>query len=212
MKLFTVIMQPHIVAHHLTRRAIRRFPGIPESDESYLAMFTGVQNIMQAAAASGGLKLLAYPLRWPIPEHMALDDEGRIAQGAGVTLDALFAWMKSFDPDIISNRQSLDDFWKELQGDDASTESETKMENGARIIGDFAQVPHGQKMQQYETNKMLYISAALDALSDNPEGEASEKQRVITWITSVYGGSEETWKRIIKVDDIITVKNEKREK
>ncbi|OCX71718.1 hypothetical protein A6M27_12015 [Acidithiobacillus thiooxidans] len=212
MKSFTVIMQPHVVAHYLTRRAMRRFPSMPDTGEAYLALFIGVLNTLQAAAASGGLKLLAYPLWWPIPAQMALDEDGRIAQGAGVTLDALFAWMKSFDPDIISNRQSLDDFWKELQGDDASTEPETKMENGTRLIGDFAQVPHGQKMQEYETNKMLYISAALDALSDNPEGEASEKQRIITWITSVYGGSEETWKRIIKVDDIITVKNEKREK
>lgn len=208
MKSFTVIMQPHVVAHYLTRRAVRRFPGMSDSDESYLAMFTGVQNIMQAAAASGGLKLLAYPLWWPIPEHMAIDDDGRIVQGAGITIEALFAWMESFDPDIISNRQSLDGFWKELQGDDASTESETKMENGTLIIGDFTQAPHGKKAEWYKENVRRVISEALEEV-----GMDATRTRVITWAyKNNQGSSNETWKTHITRSLIEAVKNENREK
>jgi hypothetical protein len=213
MKPFTVIMRPHVVAHYLTRRAIKRFRDLPDDADTYLGVYDSVLRTMGMAAANGDLVLRAFPLWYPVPAQFTLGDNGWLnMQGVGITLEDLFDWVKSFDQDIANNRDNLDYFWKELQGDVASTESETKMENGARLIGDFAQVPHGQKMQKYETNKIPYIREALDALSGNHEGEASEKQRVITWITSVYGGSEETWKGIIKVGDIAAVKNEKREK
>jgi len=210
MKSFTVIMQPHVVAHYLTRRALKRFRDLPDDADTYSAMYDSVLGTMGIAAANGDLVLLAFPLWYPVPAQFTLGDNGWLnTQGVGITIEDLFAWMKSFDHDIANNHDTMDYFWKELQGDVAITEHETTTVDGARIIGDF---PHGQKMQGYETNKMLYIGEALDALSGTPEGEGSEKQRVITWIVSAYGGSEETWKGIIKVGDIAAVKNEKREK
>jgi hypothetical protein len=142
MKPFTVIMQPHWAAHHLTRRAIRKYPDIPDTDnEAYLNLFSGVQNIMAGAAANGELKLIAYPLWWPIPAHMAVDEDGHIVQGAGITDTALYEWLKSFDADIIANKQSVDDFWKELRGDDASTEPGTVMEDGVSVNGCLGNAP-----------------------------------------------------------------------
>ncbi|MHB8180084.1 MAG: hypothetical protein ACYDDR_04575 [Acidithiobacillus ferrivorans] len=217
MKSFTVIMQPHVVAHYLTRRALKRFRDLPDDADTYSAVYDSVLGTMGMAAANGDLVLLAFPLWYRVPAQFTLGDNGWLnTQGVGITIEALFDWVKSFDPVIANNHDTLDYFWKELQGDVASTESETTTADGTLIIGDFTHVRHTQKGTWYVTNKMLFIREALDALSGIPEGEGSEKQRVITWIVSVYCGSEETWKGIIKVGDIAAVKeavkNEKREK
>ena len=210
MKPFTVIMQPHWAAHHLTRRAIRKYPDIPDTDnEAYLNLFSGVVNIMAGAAANGELQLIAYPLWWPIPAHMAVDEDGQIVQGAGVTDTALHEWMKSFDADIIANKQGVDDFRKELRGDDASTEPETVMQDGTRLMGDFS---HGNKIKQIVANKDELIREALDAQADKPKGEASEKERIINYLHDKYDLNEGTLRGKIQIPDIKRVKNEKREK
>ena len=190
MKPYTVIMQPHWAAHHLTRRAIRKYPDIPDTDnEAYLNLFSGVQNIMAGAAANGELKLIAYPLWWPIPAHMAVDEDGHIVQGAGVTDTALHEWMKSFDADIIANKQGVDDFWKELRGDDASTEPETITDGGVRIVGDFR---HGDKDKWYRENALSFALAAGRA------GIPMSRDEVAEWIETTYQrkqGTATVWKK-----------------
>jgi len=53
MKSFTVIMQPHVVAHYLTCRALKRFRDLPDDADTYSAVYDSVLGTMGMAAATG---------------------------------------------------------------------------------------------------------------------------------------------------------------
>ncbi|MCY0873300.1 MAG: hypothetical protein OWQ56_11525 [Acidithiobacillus caldus] len=195
----TTIMKPQVAAHYLTRRAIRRYPDIPEDDnKAYLAMFTSVLNIMAGAAASGELRLVAWPLWWPIPASMAVDDDGRIVDGAGVTDTALYEWVKTFDPDVAANKQTVEDFLKELQGDKPSDEAEAVMSDGVRVVGDFS---HGNKSSWYQDNALNFALAAGRA------GCRMAATDVSKWITEnipeAKGSSREVWRSKILKSELL---------
>ncbi|MGK9453079.1 hypothetical protein ACSSZE_17790 [Acidithiobacillus caldus] len=203
----TTIMKPQAAAHYLTRRAIRRYPSIPENDnETYLAMFTSVLNIMAGAAASGELKLIAWPLWWPIPASMAVDDDGRIVDGAGVTDTALYEWVKTFDPDVTANKQTVEDFWKELQGDKTSDEAETVMSGGMRIIGDFSSLAKGEKTKWRRENADRFIRIALE------NGVSSDRKSVTEWVCSNIPAAQGTnpvqWHHYMTRNDILRVREQ----
>jgi hypothetical protein len=149
--------------------------------------------------------LLAFPLWYRVPAQFTLGDNGWLnTQGVGITTEDLFAWMKSFDRDIANNHDTLDYFWKELQGDVASTESETTTADGARLIGDFARVPFGKKGEWYKENVRRVISEALEEV-----GMDATRTQVITWAYgNNKGSSNETWKTHITGSLIEAVKNE----
>jgi hypothetical protein len=204
-KPFTVIMQPHIVAHRLTRRALKHFSDLPDDADTYSAVYDSVLGTMGMAAANGDLVLRAFPLWYRVPAQFTLGDNGWLnTQGVGITLEDLFDWVKSFDPDIAKNHDTLDYFWEELQGDVASPESETEMNNGAR----FLETAHGKKAEWFADNTRPTIRDAIAAL-----GLEATRPQIIKWACDNHKGTtDDGWKKHINTAEIAAVKYENREK